>query len=630
MANVDNMRAIEAVNAAATREPTVLQSERSGASSPPLSRHLVLLVAIAVLPLLLVATVQIWRQGEDKRAAREESLHATARVLSVAIDRQLASYRVMLESLANSELVDRGDFAGFHAFASHAAEQQRIVSIALFDPSGKQIVNTRMLQGIPLPNPMISATTGTSTSVPTGDRETLKRVFATGWPRNSDLYYGLTVQQLLFTVNVPVVRDGKVKHVLSAALMPQLVTDLLASDPQLNEVRAVVVDRNGFIVGRWRDADKYTGVRLMPETLALLSQSESGKAVTRTVEGEHVFRAFVRSPQTGWTTLVALDAETLRAEERRTWLVWGSGALAGLLLSLVTAAAFARRLDHSIVALAQAAADDSNPPDVPLRSREIDRLHDALVKAKETRDVVMRAREAVLREEARRVEAESANREKDGFMAAVVHELRTPLAALNNIAAVVQSGVHDERLGPMLQRQVAQLGRLVDDLLETSRINVGKFQLKLARIDLRDVVRQAVEAATMRHRDKRQLLQTTWPSEAVTVEGDAGRLTQVVANLVDNAMKFTPAGNEIRLGLTTHVGHAVLRIVDSGTGIDPEFLPCVFDRFNQGGENDGSRGGLGLGLSVARDLVVAHKGRIEVASEGAGRGTTFTVTLPLA
>jgi signal transduction histidine kinase len=612
----------------ATDLPAVARP-RSDVTSPRLSWHLVLLVTMTLVPLMVVATFLIREQALDKRANTEDSLHSTARALSVAVDSQLTSYRLMLEALAQSELIDRGEFATFHAFVSRVAQKENAISISLFDPSGRQIVNTRQPFGSNLPNPMQQAQPPKENKVPVGDRDTMKRVFATGAPANSDLYFGLSAQRLMFTVDVPVMRGDQVLYVLNAGFGPETITRLLTGDKTLRDVRAVVVDRRGFIVGRWHESDKYTGVPLRPETLEVISTSEAGSAFTTTVDNQQVFRAFVRSPQTGWTTLVALGEEELMGQELRIWLVWGSAALAALCLSMLAAAMLARRLDRAIVGLAQAAENDSVPAQTGLRSRELDGLRDALIKARESRAAASSARESALREETRRTEAEAANREKDRFMAAVVHELRNPLSALTNVAALLQAGVRDERVVAIVQRQVAQLSRLVDDLMETSRLRVGKFQLKLTQVDLRDVIRQAIEAASLRHRDKRQLMQTTWPPHEVTVEGDPARLTQVVSNLVDNAMKFTPAGGEIRVSLATHVGHAVLRIVDSGTGIDPEFLPHVFERFRQATGTPGASEGLGLGLAVARDLVLAHKGHIEITSAGVGRGTTITVTLPI-
>lgn len=604
---------------------------RSGArSAPPLSRYLVALVAVAIVPLLIVASTLIWRQGDDQRAATETALQSTAQALSVAIDRQLASYRLMLEALAESELIDRDDLSSFHAYAKRVADAQGAAFVSMFQPGGRQLINTNLPYGAPLPDPFNLPPQPPTDRPPVGDVSSLKRVLELGQPSYSDLYFGLAAQRLLFSVDVPVLRGGKVVYGLRVGLPPERVSSLLAGDPNLQRVHAMVVDRQGFIVGRWDESDRYTGVRVPPGTLRLIEGGAMGSAFTRTLEGAYAFRSYVRSPLSGWTTLVSIDADDIRRIEVQTWVLWGSAALAALLLSLGAATWLARGLDRSIGGLARAASDDLPPRDEGLASLELDRLRDALLAAKESRDAALRSRESALREEARRIEAEAANQEKDRFMAAVVHELRTPLSALGNAAALLTAGKTDERVTGIVQRQVGQLARLADDLLESSRQRFGKFQLQLEPLDLRDVVRQAVEASSMRYRDRKHSVRMELAAQAVTVNGDAARLTQVVANLVDNALKFTPPGGDIRVGLEAHEGQAVLSVVDSGRGIDPEFLPGIFERFAQDAGAPGAGGGLGLGLAVARDLVRAHGGDIEVASEGRGRGACFTVKLPLA
>lgn len=284
-------------------------------------------------------------------------------------------------------------------------------------------------------------------------------------------------------------------------------------------------------------------------------------------------------------------------------------------------------VDASIVQLARAAEDDAPPADYGLASRELDRLRDALATARQARDAATQSRENALRAEARRIEAEAASDDKDRFMAAVVHELRNPLAALSNVSPLLRAGVADDRVIGIVQRQISQLTRLVDDLMATSRIHFGKFELRREPLDLREVVHQAIEATMLRHRQRQQALGLDLPPDPVPVVGDRARLTQVVANLVDNAMKFSPSRGTVTVELTTQVGHAVLVVTDSGPGIDPQFLPRVFDRFVQQPGTAGAGEGLGLGLAVARDLVLAHGGRIEAASEGPG--ARFTVILPI-
>ncbi|HET9024589.1 MAG TPA: histidine kinase dimerization/phospho-acceptor domain-containing protein, partial [Burkholderiaceae bacterium] len=458
-----------------TTGETVPATPPARAPAPPLSRYLVALVAVAVLPLLIVASVLIWREGVDERKATEAALQSTAQALSVAVDRQLTSYRRVLEALAASDMIDRRDFVSLHAYAKRVADLKGAIFISLFEPSGRQVFNTARVFGEALPDPFREAQPVPPDAPPRGDASSLRRVFTTGHASNSDLFYGLATGQLMFTVDVPVVRDGKVVYVMNAAFPPKLVTDLLTTDEDLKQVHTVVVDGRGFVVARWRDAERFAGVRVESDSLSLIAHGDLGSAFTRTLDGDLVFRSFARSPQSGWSTLVSIDAAYLQRQESRTWLIWGSGAVVALLLSLGLATWLARGLDGSIVRLAKAAGEDDAPSDYGLRSRELDRLRDALAAARHSRRAALQLRESALREEGRRVEAEAANREKDRFMAAVVHELRTPLSALANVGALLRAGVADSRVTDIVQRQVAQLARLVDDLMETSRINFGKF-----------------------------------------------------------------------------------------------------------------------------------------------------------
>lgn len=589
-----------------------------------------LLLAAAILPLLLVASVLIWHQAVDQRADTERALLATAQATSLAVDRQIASYGLMLEALAQSELLDRGDFASFHAYAKRVADAQGAAFVSMFDPAGRHLLNTARPYGAALGDPFNNPQPSVPGRPPAGDVSSLQRVFQTARPSNSDLFVGLTTQRVQFTVDVPVIRHGKVVYALNAAFAPDKVTELLANDLDTRRVRGAVVDRRGFIAGRWADAQRYVGVQVRPETLEMLASGESGSAFTHSVDGTYVFRVFVRSKVTGWATMVSIDAGDIRRAEMQTWMLWGSAGFAALLLSLLLASRLARNLARSIGRLADAASADAAPGDYGLRSSELDRLSDALRAAKESRDAALNAREGALRAEAQRVEAEAANREKDRFMAAVVHELRTPLAALANVTTLMEAGSTDPRVAEIAKRQVGQLTRVVDDLLETSRLDFDKFHLRLAHVDLRAVVTEAVEATALRHCARNQAIHQSLPSEPVIVEGDGARLTQVVGNLVDNALKFTPEGEAIRVELRIEAGHAVLSVIDSGPGIDPQFVPHVFDRFSQAAGTRAAGEGLGLGLAVARDLVVAHRGRIEVDSAGSGSGARFTVILPLA
>jgi signal transduction histidine kinase/CheY-like chemotaxis protein len=233
-----------------------------------------------------------------------------------------------------------------------------------------------------------------------------------------------------------------------------------------------------------------------------------------------------------------------------------------------------------------------------------------------------------------RADAEAANRLKDDFVSIVSHELRTPLNAILGWTSMLQRGSLDAPVaGRALQSihdNATRQTRLIDELLDFSRILGGRTRLDLEMIDLRDLLRGVVESlipSAAAHGLELQL-STIAP---VLVNGDLRRLEQVFFNLLSNAVKFTPAGGRIALD-TNVVGELVeVRVIDNGVGIEPEFLPHAFDRFRQADSTTTRHhGGLGLGLSIAHQLVEAHRGTIDVQSEGKGHGSTFIVRLPIA
>jgi signal transduction histidine kinase/ActR/RegA family two-component response regulator len=226
-----------------------------------------------------------------------------------------------------------------------------------------------------------------------------------------------------------------------------------------------------------------------------------------------------------------------------------------------------------------------------------------------------------------------ADRRKDEFLALLSHELRNPLAPILTAAQLMQlrGDVATPREREVILRQAQHLIRLVDDLLDISRAVRGKVTLARKRVELASVVAKAVEVAGPLLEQRRHQLHISVPAEGLMVEVDEVRLTQVFNNLLTNAAHYTPAGGRVDVVAGREKGDVVLRVRDDGMGIDPTLLPHVFEMFVQGARgSDRAEGGLGLGLSLARTLVTLHGGSVSVRSEGAGRGSEFTVRLPAA
>jgi PAS domain S-box-containing protein len=256
-------------------------------------------------------------------------------------------------------------------------------------------------------------------------------------------------------------------------------------------------------------------------------------------------------------------------------------------------------------------------------------LHDAGGRlrgfAKVTQDLTQRRHMQDLEKSARNV---------NEFIAMLAHELRNPLAPIRNavqiMSAVPLTDPAQESMRQMIDRQSAQLVRIVDDMVDISRITRGALAMEYHGVDVREVVRRAVETAAPAVEAARHSLDLDLPAERLMVRGDVHRLTQLLANVVNNAACYTPAGGSISIGARAEDSHAVVRVRDSGRGIEPGMIERIFGMFVQERpplERVG--GGLGIGLALARRIAELHGGTLQAASEGAGRGAEFTLRLPL-
>ena len=249
------------------------------------------------------------------------------------------------------------------------------------------------------------------------------------------------------------------------------------------------------------------------------------------------------------------------------------------------------------------------------------------------RELLMKKRMELQVEEAQRAAAEKANRMKDQFLAMVSHELRTPLNAILGWTELLgKFDLDEERMRRALEtieRNARAQKRLVDDLIDVATMLTGNFRLQKAPVDLRRLVEASVESARPAA-DKKPLTLTADLGEGGEVQGDAMRLQQIVGNLLANAIKYTPAGGSIAIRLRRAGPRVEIQVADTGVGISAEDLPRVFERFWQADRMPSTESaGLGLGLAIADQLVRLHGGELRAASDGRGKGSTFTVSLPL-
>jgi signal transduction histidine kinase len=362
-----------------------------------------------------------------------------------------------------------------------------------------------------------------------------------------------------------------------------------------------------------------------------------------------VYSAWSRSSATGWTIAVGMPAEPIVGPIRRSFTALLLAGLCMCAAAIVLAIILGRdivRGQGGAAAAARALARGEQPPLFESRIAETHELAERLREAGTILDQRLKERDAAQaeaerhraalleRETAARRAAEALNRAKDDFIATVSHELRTPLNAILGWTSLLRTGTLDQSRHAhaldVIERNTRAQAQVVEDLLDISRVTQGTVRLDRETIDLAAVLETAVEALRPTA-DERQIAVTcVSPRGAAIVSGDQARLRQVTWNILSNALKFTPAGGRIEAAASVEDDDACIRISDSGEGIAPDFLPHVFDRFRQ--ENEAvtrTHAGLGLGLALVRHLVELHGGTIEAASDGKGKGATFTVRLPL-
>jgi PAS domain S-box-containing protein len=230
-------------------------------------------------------------------------------------------------------------------------------------------------------------------------------------------------------------------------------------------------------------------------------------------------------------------------------------------------------------------------------------------------------------------ELADADRRKNEFIAMLAHELRNPLAPIRNAVEIFHRSAHASdsvvRTAVMMRRQVAQMVRLVEDLLDVSRIGQEKLALRRVPVDLASVMHHAIETSEPLLHEAGVVFAADLPSAAIYADADAARLAQAVGNILNNAAKFTPRGGSVTLTLERNGSDALIRIRDTGIGIDADTLSRVFELFVQADASPERRDGLGIGLTLAKSLVERHDGQITVQSEGLGRGTEFVIRLPV-
>ncbi|HEY7290617.1 MAG TPA: ATP-binding protein [Vicinamibacterales bacterium] len=567
------------------------------------------LVLVIVAPLGLFAGLSIQRAWRRQLANVDNQNIATVRAISIAVDQALEKTTAALDVLGELHALDGPDLPAFESLAARILPYQpNWTSIILASPTGK------ILDGIP---------DGADGSLTESEADWARATAANRKTTVSSIRKVPGTQGWMVMVGTPVIRHGVVTAILGARVRSDALSALLRQQQAPPTAIVTLLDGESRIMARTQGEATFRGTAATQAFMEAQSRMGQGAWRGPMRDGRPSYAAFSRSPLSGLTVALALPAEEVDGPIRRIlWLLGAAwivvltlGAGLGLLLGQVIVRAMS---SASSAAMALARGDAVSLSSS--RIAEVDELAAGLRHASETL-------------QARNRERDEASRLKDEFLMTISHELRTPLTAICGWARMLSTGqIRDEQRGKAvdaIERNAQALQQIVDDLLDVSRVVSGKLRLDVQPLAMADVVASAIEAIRPAADAKGILVTTDLSEDGSLISGDRGRLQQVLWNLLSNAVKFTPNGGRIDIECRRAGAHVELLVRDTGVGIEPEFLPHVFERFRQGkGGTTRAHGGLGLGLSIVRHFVELHGGTVTGENNVPPPGATFRVVLP--
>lgn len=591
-----------------------------------LRQLLILLAGLGLLPIALIGAWGIHASVKEQQAELERSMLAVSRAMASAVDSELDTTVETVKALANSAALAKGDIAAFYDVArAETRSQNDWLSVILNDGDGKTLFKSALPLG--------------SSDNEVIDPPSLKEAIATRQPVVGRIAIGKRGQAAV-PVRVPVVIDGSLRYVLTAALEPDRILRIVKNQKVPKDWVVSVTDSHHLRVARSKDHERKLATGLSASMMELLVLGlPEGTGISRTTEGEEAIATYTRSPRHHWTVIVGAPTARFSEVLRRTLAAYAAALIASLALYSALAVFISKRIVLSIDHLKEQTAllgQKRAVSEVRSRIREVNEIGQSLVTAsvelvkseREREGLVVSLRAALesLRDALAR--AEQAAETKDNFLAVLGHELRNPLAPI-----VMALDLMDMRAGPdclrerqTMRRQVNHMRRLVDDLLDVSRITQGKLAMANEPVCLSTVVMQAADAvrpamaAAGRH-----FVESV---DEVWVRGDETRLVQVATNLLANALRYGLV-SDVRITVRRDGDNALLSVADQGIGMEPETAALVFQPFYQAPQQLArSFGGLGLGLTIVFSIVELLGGSVRVTSEGIGKGSMLKVTLP--
>jgi signal transduction histidine kinase/ActR/RegA family two-component response regulator len=586
-------------------------SNRAHAS--PLRMRLLLLAASGLLPLVMVFAWGLDHLVHERETEAQRAVLELSRALATAVDSEMRSTIRLLEHMGTSDELERADLRGFHLSARRAAEQFGWRQVVLTDGEARVLFRSS--------EPFDKTTTGPV------EPKSLAAAIATQRPVVSQVVETPNQPSDAFAIRVPVIRGGDVVYVLTAVLPTDVVLSVLTRQDIPRGWIASVFDQNNHRVARSRPSPS----PLPSKSLQVLLDRPGVQGIGRTVtvEGIDNFTGFTRLADSRWSVVVGTSVEETNKSLYALLQAVLLGLVASLALGVLLAWVLARRVVGPIETLKQGATALGRGEPVQLPPLDIVELDDVAVAL--THAAADRDRAAAQVNDALRM-AEEASRSKDQFLAMLGHELRNPLAPIAH-AVQIMALRGDEKTAAerrVIERQLVHVTRLVDDLLDVSRITSGRLTLQRTQVRIADVLRHVADGVRPSLYQHSLSLNLGPGVNDAWVTGDEVRLVQVFNNLLVNAIKFTPPGNPIHIKANVEGSQVCIDVEDTGIGIAPTEIERIFDLFYQAPQSpDRARGGLGLGLPIVKSLVEMHGGTVQASSAGLGHGTCITVRLPL-
>jgi signal transduction histidine kinase len=587
-----------------------------------LRTHYLILAFFIIVPLVAGSGLALKMLLDAHREAAVGRIEDSSRAIAMMVDAELAKALAVTHTLASSRALADNDLAAFYREAA-AANAGPGAWVILYDATGQQLVNTRLPPDAVLP-----------ARRDVGTLARLVRLVRDGGSDVSGLKWGTLIGENFVTAEQGIVSRSGRHYLIAQAFSPAYFSRTFRSQILPPGWIIDLVDSGGKIIVSGTGGTGASGTVTVPAPgLHKIN-----------LRGAPVYAYTSRSDLSGWSALVGAPAGEIDV------VVWRgvAAALTGMLLAALVAGTLAMRTGRRLLRFMRRAGDAAAALG---QGRDIGSLHDSAIVEMEALNQALRDASVKLQEEmasrasaesernallvlerSARAIAEEQNAAKDEFLAMLGHELRNPLSAIAAAVALLGDGRGPadaaDRARKVLQRQTAHLRALVDDLLDVNRALMGKLTLQRQRLDLAAVARECVDLRRAGGRLGRCAIRVD--TQAALVDADPTRLMQIIDNILDNAVKYSPDGGTISVTVARDGPMAVLTISDTGIGIPAELLPRVFHVFVQGEQTlQRALGGLGIGLTLVRRLADMHEGSVDIDSAGAGLGTRVVLRLPL-